>query len=162
MGKSRSERREASGILFNLYGPETALGFPVIGSTTTEQAAEKVACGSWREVIYTDGGFAGYQIVAKAKVVIRPRIDRALTITLSELQMNAGLFGRSHTKGMPEWKRLSRHARYDKEKILAPEDAIERAIEKVKLWPYPASRVDDGSGEPVFGDRAVRCYPKTK
>jgi hypothetical protein len=59
---------------------------------------------------------------------------------------------------MPEEKRISWRDKYGK--ALVPEDAIERAQEKVKQWPWPASRIDDGRGEPVFGDRAVRVYPK--
>jgi len=161
MGKSRAARRTDSGELFNLYGPESALGFPVIGQVTAAQAAERVAVAQWREVFYLTGELAGYQVLVKARVRVMPELQPALTITLSEMQMNAGLFGRSHTKGMPEWKRLQRHAKYDKEKILAPEDAIERAQEKVRLWPQPASRIDDGSGEPIYGDRATRVYPKT-
>jgi hypothetical protein len=169
MGKSRSDRRASSGELANLYAKGTLVGCRVVRQVPITLALEKVALGVWRRVFYEDGAEAGFQPYAQPPTE-RPRtpmpgvsLDGSPpTITLTEVQMNAGLFGRSRTMGMPEWKRLKRHAKYDEKKILAPEDEIERAIEKVKLWPYPASRVDDGSGDPVYGDRAVRVYPHTK
>jgi hypothetical protein len=162
MGKSRSERRVTRGALFNLYAADTTLGWRVIDQIPGAIAAQKVASGKWREVFFEDGSFAGYQVISATTSgkKIPSRGGSPPTITLSEVQMNAGLYGRSRTLGMPEWKRKLRHAKYDEDKILAPEDAIERAIVKVKLWPFPASRIDDGSSEPVFGDRAIRVYPK--
>jgi hypothetical protein len=83
-----------------------------------------------------------------------------VTITLPELKRNAGLFGPSHTIGMPEWKRLKRHARLDESKILPPEDATELAIAKVAQWPFPQSVIGrKKDGTPIFGDKAVRIYP---
>jgi hypothetical protein len=163
MGKSRSERRTTGGALFNLFAAETTLGWRVIDQVAGSLAAQKVASGKWREVFYEDGSFAGYQVTAAATSgkKVPSRDGSPPTITLTEVQMNAGLYGRSRTLGLPEWKRKRRHAKYDDRKILAPEDAIERAITKVKLWPYPASRIDDGSGKPKYGDRAIRVYPKT-
>ena len=120
----------------------------------------RVAEGRWRPVYYEDGMLAGFQSIP-VKEQVTPRLQAVpATITLKELERNAGLHGRSRTLGMPEWKRQQRSARFDADKILDPEDAIERAVEKVRQWPYPASRVDEGQVEPVFGDRAVRVYPK--
>jgi hypothetical protein len=166
MGRSRSERRAASGAVSNLYAAETTLGWRVIDQVPMSLGAEKVARGKWREVFYEDGGFAGWQVLPaqacdRGGKKIPSREGTPATITLAEVQRNAGLFGRSRTLGQPEWKRLRRHAKYDKEKILAPEDAIERAIRKVQQWPFPASRIaTDDDGKPVFGDRAIRVYPK--
>ena len=166
MGKSRSERRAIGGRTLNLFSANTALGWTVVRQVAVEYALEQLALEKWREIWFEGGELAGVQplrapLPDERKCLHRVLIERlaAATITLSELKRNAGLFGRSHTMGMPEWKRLRRHARFDPGKILDPEDATERAIEKVRLWPYPASRIDDGSGEPVYGDKAVRVYP---
>lgn len=171
MGKSRSDRREASGEVTNLFAKGTLVGCRVLMRVSMELALEKEAQGKWRRVFYDGGALAGFQPYAQARsqkpAASNPggSLDGSPpTITLTEVQMNAGEFGASRTRGMPEWKRERRQRRI-KEKychVIAPEDAIERAIEKVRLWPYPASRVDDGSGEAVFGDKAIRVYPHTK
>jgi hypothetical protein len=163
MGKSRNQRRVERGVLIDVYPTNTALGWEPVRRVAVQYALEKVAAKQWREIWLTNGDFAGVQPIRpeERKTLNQVLIERliAVTITLPELKRNAGLYGRSHTLGMSEWKRLRRHARFDESKILAPEDATERAIEKVRSWPYPASRIDDGSGEPVFGDKAVRVYP---
>ena len=46
--------------------------------------------------------------------------------------MNAGLYGRSRTAGMSEGERINR--RNPMGHALPPEDAIERAMEKVKVF----------------------------
>ncbi len=165
MGKSRYERRESMGATLNLYPPDTSQGWRIIGNTTVARAADKVARGLWAEVNYEDGSLAGYQILAAFKTDLELPTNgiSPCTITESESDMNAGTKfkrGKSQTLGRPEWKRISRHAKYDDRKILEPEDAIEKAVMKVRQWPFPASRLDDGSGDAVFGDRAVRVYPK--
>jgi predicted alpha/beta hydrolase len=165
MGKSRAQRRTARGKIINLFFTNTTLGWRVASHVPVELAVEKIALRQWREVFFEDGSLAGVQPLKppEGKALSEVLIERliAVTITLPEIKRNAGLYGRSHTIGMPEWKRLRRHARLDDQKILPPEDAIERAIEKVKQWPYPASRIGtDEKGAPVFGDRAVRVYPK--
>jgi hypothetical protein len=165
MGKSRSERRASSATLVNLYSTNTVLGWRVIDQVPIELALEKVALCKWRRVFYADGEAAGFQPLTETparSVKVPFSLDGSpATITLAEVKMNAGLYGRSHTRGMPEFKRLTRHAKYDEKKILPPEDPIERAQEKVRLWPFPASVMGtDKDGEPIFGDRAIRVYPK--
>jgi hypothetical protein len=163
MPKTQSERRRLKGLTVNLFSTHTLLGWNVIRQVTAREALEKVALKKWREIWYENGDLAGVQpLKAEQPKTLGDVLTECLigvTITLNEVQRNAGLFGPSHTIGMPEWKRLKRHARFDEKQILPPEDATERAIEKVRQWPYPASRIDDGSGLPVYGDRAVRCYP---
>ncbi len=127
-------------------------------------ALAKLAARQWREIWLENGDLAGVQPLKpeQQKTLHQILIEQliAVTITLAELKRNAGLYGRSHTLGMSEWKRLRRQARFDPSKILPPEDATERAIEKVRLWPYPASVIGaDENGSPVFGDKAVRVYP---
>lgn len=164
MGKSRALRRSISGLTVDVFSANTALGWNVVKQVSAEFALEMIALKQWREVWYESGELAGVQPLKpeERKTLHQVLVERliAVTITLEEVKRNAGLHGRSHTIGMPEWKRLRRHARFDERKILPPEDAIERAIEKVRLWPYPASVIGtDDKGEPVFGDRAVRVYP---
>lgn len=169
MGKSRSDRREASGEVTNLFSKGTLVGCRVLMRVPMVLALEKEAQGKWRRVFYDGGELAGFQPYAQARLQ-KPRAAKPgvsldgspPTITLTEVQMNAGEFGASSTRGMPEWKRERRERRIKEKycRVVAPEDAIERAIEKVQQWPFPASRIDDGGSEPVFGDKAVRVYPK--
>lgn len=168
-GKRPRIRASNEAYKVNLFSANTTFGWRVVRRVPVERACEQLALKKWREIwseeVNGKREFLGVQPLSPEKSWNRPIPALAgspPTITLTEMRMNAGLFGRSRTMGMPEWKRLKRQAKYDEKKILAPEDAIERAIEKVKLWPYPASRVDDGSGEPVFGDRATRVYPHAK
>lgn len=168
-GKRPRTRASNDVYRVNLFSANTALGWKVIRQVSVEFAIEKVALKKWREIWYesVDGGereLAGVQPLAPEpkKTLRQVLIERlvAVTITFAEVQRNAGLYGRSHTIGMSEWQRLRRHARFDEKKILAPEDATERAIEKVRLWPYPASVIgEDAKGQPIFGDKATRVYP---
>lgn len=144
MSKSSAERRLARGELANLYAKGTLVGCRVIRQVPIALALEKVALGMWRRVFYEDGSEAGFQPYAQPQPE-RPRAPQPgasldgspPTITLTEVRMNAGEFGASRTKGMPEWKRAKRQ-RVAKEKygrIVEPDDAIEKAIEKVRIWP---------------------------
>ena len=69
----------------------------------------------------------------------------AVTITNPELRRNAGLYGRSSTIGMPEWKRVKRAGKRVcvgenfRPVILEPEDAIERVL-SLEQRAYPRVR----------------------
>lgn len=171
-GLSRSQGRAACGSLFKLFAPGEMTG-RTIRFVTARQAAVNVTGGKWREVFYEDDlGFAGYQPreapdpqpVSKRQDGRGAVIDMAAaaTITLTELRMNAGEMGKSRTAGMAEWKRERRVRRAQEfRRIVALEDAIERAQEKVRLWPFPANLLGtDDKGAPVYGDKAIRVYPK--
>jgi hypothetical protein len=170
-GKRPRTRASNEAYRVNVFSANTALGWKVIRQVPVEFALEQIALCKWREIWYENGELAGVQSLkpVEKKTLHQVLTERlvAVTITLSEVRRNAGLYGRSHTIGMSEWKRLRRHARFDERKILPPEDATERAIEKVRQWPYPASvkrdqhgdAVTDEKGQAVFGDRAVRVYP---
>lgn len=175
-GKRPRTRASNEAYRVNVFSASTALGWKVVRHVSVEFALEQVALKKWREIFYENGDLAGVQPYKelqpderKTKTLNQVLLERliAVTITLPEVRRNAGLYGRSHTIGMPEWRRLQRHARFDERRILPPEDAIERAQEKVRLWPYPASvlrdargdAVTDEKGAPVFGDKAVRVYP---
>lgn len=104
---------------------------------TAQAASEKLASGKWCAVSDAHGNFAGCQMFNPVKnEQDLPSRTSSTSISVSEMNMNAGLCGRSHTMGMPEWKRLSRHMPLDHPfcagKALPPEDTIERAIEKVR------------------------------
>lgn len=164
-GKRPRVRAGNEAHFVNVFSANAALGWRVISRVRVEVALERVLLKQWREVVFETGELAGVQPV-KLQVQVKTAAQvvaetlRAVTITLDEMKRNAGLYGRSRTLGMPEWRRLCRHARFDKARILPPEDATERAIEKVRLWPYPASVIGrDAEGAPIFGDRAVRVYP---
>jgi hypothetical protein len=171
-GKRPRTRASNEAYYYKLFAPGEMSG-RVIRFINARQAAVNVASGKWREVFYEDDLMpAGYQPLEAPPVRSETSratgkgalidMSKAATITLTEVRMNAGEMGRSHTAGMTEWKRerrVRRAAEY--RKIVALEDAIERAQEKVRLWPYPANVLGtDDKGRPVFGDRAVRCYPK--
>ena len=147
---------------FYLYPPDTALGWRVIRKVTLAEGAEKVLRGEWREVHDEHGDHWGYQVLVSSKTDQDiPSGATSSSITVNECELNAGLGGEWRTKGLPEDKRLSRFRRTEAGLLPVPaEDAIERAQAKVAQWPYPASRIDDGKGKPVWGDRAVRVYPK--
>jgi len=178
MSKTSADRRAARGVKINLFDSNISLGWRVIYQVRLSLALEKVAARQWREVWLTNGELAGVQPLPpkQQKTLHQILVEHliAVTITLAELERNAGLYGRSHTLGMSEWKRLRRHVvrrgqpvepggkpvYYETGQIADPEDATELAIEKVRLWPYPASVIGtDKHGKPVFGDRAVRVYP---
>jgi hypothetical protein len=160
MGKPTASQRRARGAALHLYAAETTLGWRVVRNTTETEAAEKLAKRKWREVYDEQGTRIGYQIMADKRsdleLLSRPT---ACSITVRVCELNAGLGGRSRTLGKTEDWKLGRPAAPNGH-IPVPEDAVELAIQKVEQWPIPASRIDDGSGEMQFGDRAVRVYPK--
>ena len=136
--------------MFNVYPVETALGWRVVGLVNASTAAEKMAAGEFRDIHDESGQFLGYQMLGRpGKALDHSSNPTSCSITAREVQMNAGCFGSSMTLPLSR----AEHAE-------VPEDAVERAITKVRQGPHPASRIDDGSGQPVYGDRAVRVYPK--
>ncbi len=130
MGKTSAQRRACDGAI-SLYPAETSLGWRVIGTTTAPIAAERLARGEWREVYDEHGNFWGYQVLANfTKDEDLPSGASSTSITVRECELNAGLGGRSRTAGMTEEQRISRKNKFGK--ALPPEDAVERAQEKVK------------------------------
>jgi len=148
-GTNAQQRRAQQGErCMNLYPPDTTLGWRVIRQVSQAQALKKLACGQWRAVNDEQGNFLGYQVLATFKTDNElPSGASSTSITVNECELNAGLRGKSRTWGMNEEDRISRR-HPTSGKALPPEDAIERAIAKVREWPLP------------HGDRAVRAYPK--
>ena len=165
MPRSQSERRRQHGVTVNLLSTNTALGWHVVRQVSAAYALEQIALRKWREIWCESGELFGVQPMRAVDRLglAQWQIERllAVTITNAELRRYVGLYGKSRTLGMPEWKRLKRHGRFDEEKILAPEDAIERAIEKVRRWPFCANVIGhDEKGAPIWGDKAIRVYPR--
>ncbi|HEV2133777.1 MAG TPA: hypothetical protein VGR47_05895 [Terracidiphilus sp.] len=176
-GKNATQRRAQSGKVVDLYSAHTALGWRVVRQVPVELAVERVALRQWREVFLESGELAGVQPLkaVERKTLNQVLLQRliAVTITNAELRRYCGLYGRSRTLGRSEWWREKRQraAREKHGAIVDPEDAIERAIEKVRQWPYPASvdeggaarysRVTERDGR-VYGDRAPRVYPQAR
>ncbi len=163
MGVSRSLRRKCDGE-FPVYPVDDSRGWGVVRMVSFEYGVDKVAEGKWSLMEHPNGEPWYFQFRANFKTDSElPAGELSpTTITEDESKLNAGLFGKSATGWMDldDPRRLIRHERFDPDKPLPPEDHIERAQAKVKLWSWPASRIDDGLGKPVYGDRAVRVYPK--
>lgn len=163
MGTRPRIRVSNDAYCFYLYPADTTLGWRVIRRVTLACGTYKAISGQWREVHDEHGNHWGYQVVANFKTDAElPSGASSSSITVREMELNAFTvlkYGKSQTAGMSEDDRISRR-HYKSGRKLAPEDAVERAVAKVRQWPFPASRVDDGSGAAVFGDRAVRAYPR--
>lgn len=158
----RPRVRAYTAARYDLYPPTTTLGWRVVRKVTAAEANDALERGLWREVCNERGEFAGYQIKANFKSdEDLPSGSSLCSIAVKEMELNAGTAfrrGKSRTAGLQEDERVALRNQQTNH-ALPPEDAVERATEKVRLWPYPASRVDNGKGDAVFGDRAVRAYP---
>lgn len=164
MGTRPTRRGHGGNRNFSLWSPETDQGWRVVRQVSFAEGENKCARGEWRPVEDGHGNRLGYQVLAN-RISDESLVSGASSISISvkEVELNAGAAAfkrsKSQTAGMPEEQRIAR--RHPKSgKPLPPEDEIERATEKVKAWPYPQSRIDNGKGKPVFGDRAVRVYPQ--
>jgi hypothetical protein len=159
---SRGERRSIhSDRCIDVYAADSSRGWRVTRQVTAEYAYEKVVVGNWREVYDTYGTFLGCQVLARIRTdsdMPSSEDGSTTTITAPENKRASGLNGISQTIRMCEEQRITRHSRAYT--VLPPEDLIERAMIKVRQWPLPASRIDNGRGLPVYGDRACRVYPR--
>lgn len=164
---SRSTRRNNStnrNDSFLLFSSDTALGWRVIRRVSFASSERNVDKGIWRRVNSHLGAHIGYQLVCSANCGFDiPSHSSPTYISASEVMLYAGQAfkdGLSRTAGLTEKERAARRGKWDK--ILPMEDAVERVSGKVELWPHPASRMDDGKGDPVFGDKAIRVYPRVQ
>jgi len=148
---NRSKRRmPRKAVRFNLYAYEITLGWRVTHHEIPYAVgAAKVASGEWRSVVDECGNLIGFQPVRPKQKNKPESVATSCTLTARDMERNA--FGPVCSVTI----HLS-----DKEKKY--EDAVEQSINKVHVWPFPASRIDDGSGDPVYGDRAIRVYPKNQ
>lgn len=166
---SRNGRRAIADRCIDVYAADTSRGWRVVRQVTPLYAYDKVALGKWHELFDDFGNFYGVQVVAAVRcdMDLMSDEDSATTITASESKQNAGLDGPSMTFGQSEDFRIDRHHPITGT-AQPPEDWIERAQQKVKEWPFPASRIDNGR-DPLptkiysrvgeYGDRALRVYP---
>jgi hypothetical protein len=162
MGKiPRNERRAIMlDRCVDVYAADTSLGWRIVRKVSAILAYNKVVEGKWVEIFDDIGNFYGVKVVASVTSDQElPSGTSATTITARDAMLQAGLGGRSQTIGRSEDYRITRYSRVTC-KALPPEDRIERVMAKVAQWPFPASRLDDGRGKAIFGDRAIRCYPR--
>ena len=150
-GKTSAQRRAQRGVLIEVFSSNSTLGLRHIGWMEVSEAAEKLVCGDYREVQDASRNALGIQPVKAQETIKRPSGPSPASISLGEMKRIAGEEGESATVHLSKAQHRA-----------VPEDAIERAIRKLQQWPFPASRIDDGSGQPVYGDRAVRVYPRTQ
>jgi hypothetical protein len=122
---------------FKVYGAYTALGWRVVRHCTLAAGMKMVASGEWEQVEDSNGDIA-FQLKTPDRAM-KGDYDILSThapaaINVSEMQVNAGCHGRSRTRGMCEDRRLERRN---------PEDAIERTMAKVAVWPLVGPRKGD-------------------
>lgn len=163
MGTRPRIRASNSDYTLAIFPPDTTLGWRVVGRVSSAVGDKKVANGEWRRVNNELGEHVGYQALATFQTdKDLPSTPSSCSITVRQVELIAGTafkHGKSRTLGMPEEKKICR--RNPKSgRALPPEDAVELALAKMEQWLHPASRIDDGRGEPVYGDKAVRVYPK--
>lgn len=131
----------------HVYATNTTLGWRVIRNVSFADGEKRVEEGTFRRIYDQLNVHVGYQPLVNPFGDYGIRSEPSDTsITDAESQLNAGLEGKSQTAGLSEVDRELRIAGGK-----SPEDVLERATEKVRLWPFPA---------PGRGDRAIRVYPK--
>ena len=130
MSITSATRRAHAGEL-PLYPADASRGWRVIRMSSFAAASDKLARGEWKVMNDEQGNPWYFQICTTFKTdQDLPSGASASSLTPRESMMSAGLYGRSRTVGMSEDERISR--RNLAGHPLPPEDAIERAIEKVK------------------------------
>jgi hypothetical protein len=132
---------------FILYAADTSKGWRVNKRISFVDGERGVDRGAFVRVYDDFDKHVGYQLTA-GRIVdydVKPQGAHG-ALSLSEMHANAGVDGRSRTIHLSEDDRLER-VRFG----LHPEDSVERAIKKVKVYERPA---------PGRGDRAIRVYPK--
>jgi hypothetical protein len=123
--------------MYSIFHTETTLGWRVIRMCNLAKGQQKVACGEWREVHDPNTGeLIGFQPVTPAEARgdrDLPSLASCASISMREMQANAGELGRSRTAGMLEEDRVSR--RDPRNGTLLPaEDFVERTRAKVRVF----------------------------
>jgi len=158
-GARGAQSNDRNGEKVYVYPADTSLGWRVVRYVSIAFGMLRVKRGEWRIEPERNGHLGGFQILENGLGDFEVESKRgSTTINAHEVQLVAGLFGQSRTVGLSEDERISRRARDGR--ALEPDDDIEKACGKYHQWPAPASRIDNGKGKPVYGDRAVRVYPR--
>jgi hypothetical protein len=121
-----------------VFPADVSRGWRVVRRASVAQCEQQADRGLWARIHdEVTGQLIGYQMLD----VYGQRGDFDLesmrtqaSISLRELEANAGLLGRSKTRGLSEDRRLAR---------AVPEDAIERAQAKVRVWPLVGAACGD-------------------
>jgi hypothetical protein len=138
---------------FHLYATNTTLGWRVIRHTSAEVGESKVAAGLWRRVYESVSlKHVGYQPLGADRLTdedLHSMQQSSACITADEMELIAGVAfkgSRSMTFGMDEVARTERITRG-----LAPEDEVERAVAKFRVW----NKVGSAKGD------ILRAWPKS-
>ncbi len=132
---ARPRHRSANQDLV-LFSPNTTLGWRVNRRIGYKRGEEMVDSGAAVHVVNELGQHIGYKLRSSEESrnpVVKVSGATSLTITRFESMANAGLMGRSVTARMTEEQKLARVHPLTR-KLLAPEDEIELAQEKVKRY----------------------------
>jgi hypothetical protein len=157
MDMARKTRRSNSQQII-VFSADTALGWRALSRCSVAEYHRRLARGEVRPVHDGFGRLIGCQPIKRTDQSI-PSRPSAVCLTVSEMVLFAGQAfkdGRSRTARMTEQQRLQRASRTHPRtgKFLAPEDAIERVTEKVRMQTVSGNLADGGK------DRAVRAYPR--
>ena len=137
-----SFRHRSPASAYLLFNPNTTLGWSVARRISFERGEQMVAWGTVVQVNDEFGRHIGYKFrdASEPKTpLIKVSGSTAPTIRAKESMANAGLMGGSRTARLSDEQRLSRiHPLSGK--LLAPEDMVERAREKVRIYPEVSDR----------------------
>lgn len=138
----RRWQNKAFADLKPLFRAQTTLGWSVARNISDADGRRGVASGSMREVFDEITHLCiGYQMLAVSEQrgdQDLPSVTSTASISRFEMEVNAGLLGRSRTAGLTEAQRLERAAQRDERsgEYLTPEDVVERVQAKVLIFPH--------------------------
>lgn len=150
MARPRNRNKDRITSDFHLFSADVSAGWRVIQRVSFAYGEHRCALGEFRRVYDEFRRHVGYQSVEQRYDSTTGSDMSRAALAAPEMKANAGLMGRSRTKGLSGPDREGRvHPKSGR--LLPAEDFIERAQELVKQYPHSANR---------GGDRAVRVYPK--
>src|SRR5581483_2689764 len=113
-----------------VFSANMTLGWRVTRRIDFASGERQVERGELQRVFDEFHVHIGYQPVRELQTDRDlPSRQSSSSISVGEMEVNAGLDGFSRTEGLNEHRRVERMSRG-----LAPEDYIERVMEKVRLW----------------------------
>lgn len=121
---------------FLLFNPYTDVGWRVVRRIGFHRGERMVDLGAAVKVLDDFGNHVGYKLRGSSEPgtpVVEASGSTSIALDARESMANAGLFGGSRTESMSEERKLSRiHPRSGR--FLAPEDMVERAQGKVRVY----------------------------
>jgi hypothetical protein len=132
--------KKAKSEQFNVYATEA--GYRRIAKTSLKDAQIYEALGVWRrEYDKTTGAHIGFRLIGEESNRVDADLPHSFTsvaISKTEMEINAAGKRSSHTFRLTEPDRLARI-----KNGLPPEDAAERALAKVRVYPYVGAAKGD-------------------